>query len=208
MGTKMIQELLREYEKKRLKKEREVEEKKEKLFLKFPELKSLDIKEKETAVKNIKLIFNDPKNKNKNIKKLEASLKQLNEEKEKLFKKYKIPKDYLSIKYDCDICKDTGKIKGKNNTLQNCNCLKQRIINSNYNKSNLNMLESENFDTFSLKYYSNDISKEKYNSDISPRENMKQILKLAKDFAFNFEKSKGMNLMFSGNTGLRKNIFN
>ena len=36
-------------------------------------------------------------------------------------------------------------------------------------------LEKQNFNNFNLNFYSDEINKQKYNSDISPRENIKLI---------------------------------
>ena len=51
-----------------------------------------------------------------------------------------------------------------------CSCLKQKIYDIEYNKSNMSNLEKQNFNNFNLNFYSDEINKQKYNSDISPRE--------------------------------------
>lgn len=56
-----------------------------------------------------------------------------------------------------------------------CNCLKQKLINISYNKSNLSNLQKENFKNFNFNKFSNEINIGKYNMNISPRENIKNI---------------------------------
>ena len=73
-----------------------------------------------------------------------------------------------------------------------------------YNKCNIGNLESENFSTFSLDYYSDEVNPEKYGIPISPRENVKRIKDLSINFINNFDNPKQKNLLFTGDTGLGK----
>lgn len=206
MDKFLVNEIIKEYEKKRFQKEQLVDNRKKELILKYKELARIEDKIHKVATENIKSIFSNPENKDKKLKNLEKELSKLKKQKEQFIKKIKLPKGYLEIQYDCNKCNDTGFIK-KENKLERCSCLKQKIININYNKSNLSLLELENFEKFDLKYYSDKSDKDKYSTDKSPRENMKEIEKLAKDFVKNFDIEKE-NLLFSGDTGLRKNFFN
>ena len=88
-----------------------------------------------------------------------------------------------------------------------CHCLKQKLFDLEYNKSNIYNLKNQNFENFSLDLYSNEIDEQKYNSKLSPRENIEKIKKLALRFINNFDNEKEKNLLFIGNTGLRKNFF-
>lgn len=202
MDKVLVNELLKEYEKKRFQKEQLVEDRMKELILKHKGLAKIEDEIQKVATENIKSIFSNPKDKNKKLKNLEKELSALQKQKDQFIKKLKLPKGYLEIEYDCDKCKDTGYIKVKNK-LERCSCLKQKIININYNKSNLNLLEQENFNNFNLKYYSDKSDKEKYGTNKSPRKNMEEIEKLSKNFVKNFEKDK-TNLLFSGDTGLGK----
>ena len=89
-------------------------------------------------------------------------------------------------------------------TTEMCNCLKQKIYDIEYNKSNMNNLKTQNFENFNLNFYSNEVNKEKYQSDISPRENIKLILKACNNFIENFDDINEKNLLFCGKTGLGK----
>ena len=85
-----------------------------------------------------------------------------------------------------------------------CSCLKQKIYDIEYNKSNMSNLEKQNFNNFNLNFYSDEINKQKYNSDISPRENIKLIKNICDKFINNFDNTEQRNLLFTGNTGLGK----
>ena len=67
-----------------------------------------------------------------------------------------------------------------------CSCLKQKLINISYNKSNLSNLKKENFEKFDLNKFSNKVNVEKYKMNISPRENMKRIKSASQKFVDNF----------------------
>ena len=108
--------------------------------------------------------------------------------------------------YSCKMCNDTGFIQNENGLSSMCSCLKQKIFDINYNKCNIGNLDKENFETFNDNLYSDEINIEKYNSKVSPRENIKNIKKICNNFINNFDNADEKNLLFTGNTGLRKNI--
>ena len=60
------------------------------------------------------------------------------------------PADYLEMHYHCPDCQDTGYI-GQ----EKCHCFRQAVIDLLYTQSNIrDILEEENFDHFSFRYYS------------------------------------------------------
>ena len=82
-----------------------------------------------------------------------------------------------------------------------CVCLKQKLINEAYSRSNLGkILQKQNFDTFTFEYY----SKEKVEGhELSPYANMVKIYDKCKSFCDNFDNmEKG--LLFYGSPGLGK----
>jgi DNA replication protein DnaC len=85
-----------------------------------------------------------------------------------------------------------------------CNCLKQEVYNLEYNQKNINNIDNQNFNNFNINLFSNEINEKKYNTNISPRENIIDIKKAAEYFIENFEKDETKNLIFTGGTGLGK----
>lgn len=106
------------------------------------------------------------------------------------------PHNYLDPVYSCDACKDTGYIDN-----EKCTCFKQATINLLYEQSNLtDILNSENFDTFSLKYYS-DNSIDPI-TGLTPQDNAKKVLSICQEYVTNFP--CGDNILFYGSTGVGK----
>ena len=199
MQNNILKDILKEYEQKRIKSEKDLEIRKNDLYYKNPRL--LEIEEKLNALyieKSKNIIFNTQD------EALENKINNLINEKNNIFEKLNIKKDFLLPKYECYMCNDTGYITNSDGTSSMCSCLKQKIIDINYNKSNIGNLEKENFDNFNLELYSDEINTEKYNSKISPRENVKRIKESAINFINNFDNIDEKNILFTGNTGLGK----
>ncbi len=201
MNNSTLKSLLIEYDKKRIFAEELAQKNKENLYNKFPELFDIDKKLSSLALSTIKEMT---KNNNKElIEKLNSDITILKNQKEKILKSIGKEAESIIPNYECKICNDTGYIfDGK--TSKMCNCLKQKIYNIEYNKCNISNLEKQNFNNFNLNLYSNEISKDKYGTDISPRENIKLILDICKKFITNFDNSEEKNLLFRGRTGLGK----
>lgn len=77
------------------------------------------------------------------------------------------------------------------------------MFDIDFNKSNIRNIEKENFDTFDLEMYSDEVNQEKYNAKVSPRQNIQNIKEIALDFIKGFDDPDENNLLFTGNTGLR-----
>jgi DNA replication protein DnaC len=85
-----------------------------------------------------------------------------------------------------------------------CNCLKQKLFDLEYNKINMFDIKNKTFANFKSTIFSQDVDKQKYNSNISPRENIEIIKKICLRFVNNFDNPDEKNLLFTGNTGLGK----
>lgn len=116
--------------------------------------------------------------------------------KEALLIEHGYPKDYLKPIYTCPLCQDTGKIGN-----EYCSCFKQAALKYLYKQSTIqHKLEIENFENFSLDYYSRENDGTHQNT---PYENMQFILNEVHYFVDHFDE-KGGNLLFYGGTGLGK----
>ena len=200
MDNSTLTSLLQEYEQKRTNANITLENRKNELYKKYPELSNIENEINLLSIKKIKLILSSNK---KEFIDINLKIEKLKNKKNKLLKDLNISNDYFEPNYECNICKDTGYIN-KNNKNMMCNCLKQKLFNIEYNKCNIGNLDTENFSTFSLKYYSNEIDAEKYGIAISPKENIKKIKELSLNFINNFDDPKQKNLLFTGDTGLGK----
>ena len=103
----------------------------------------------------------------------------------------------LKPQYECSLCNDTGYTDDRM-----CQCMRDRIIEVLYDQSNIReILEKENFNTYTLKYYSPDALDGAGGE--SPLSIARKALSTAMDFVRNFETSKD-NLFISGETGTGK----
>lgn len=201
MANEVLNSLLKDYEQKKLKAEIDLDKRKLDLYKKIPKLQEIDENLNRLAIltaKNILLhnmgSLNDLKEKFE-ILKLEKSC---------ILKDANLPYNYLTPHYECSICKDTGYISAPNSQTQMCNCLKQKLLDSSFYKSNMANLDQENFDHFDENIFSDEIDMAKYRFHISPRENMKIIQQKCLNFVENFDAPDTKNLLFTGNTGLGK----
>lgn len=203
MATSDLDFLLVEYEQKKRDAEFNSQKRKEKIYKKIPRLEEIDEEINKISINKTKSILISKLTNSLNTE-FENELLKLKKEKEEILKKENIDESYFKPNYECDKCKDTGYITYPDKKTEMCNCLKQKLINISYNKSNLSNLQKENFKNFNFNKFSNEINIGKYNMNISPRENIKNIKMASENFIKNFNNPETKNLFFTGNTGLGK----
>ena len=99
--------------------------------------------------------------------------------------------DYTEIKYECEICGDTGAVDNRM-----CICMRKRLIEAGFESSGMsNLIKRQKFENFSLDYY-------KQNPDNYKR--MSKIVDILKKYAENFDVEKSGNIAMFGGTGLGK----
>ncbi len=201
MNSHNLQSLLIEYDQKRNKAILDAENKKIQMYKKIPALEKVDNDITSFSISTIKSMLTS---KNPDApQKLKKELSVLKQKKIEILQKAGFSINDISPKFECSNCNDTGYITINNQTVL-CPCIKQKLYNIQYNNSNIYDLENQNFSKFNLNFYSNEVNVEKYNSKISPRENIKKILNICKKFIENFDDAEENNLLFCGNTGLGK----
>ena len=203
MATSDLDFLLVEYEQKKRDAEFNSQKRKEKIYKKIPRLEQIDEEINKISINKTKSILISQLTNSLNTE-FENELLKLKKEKEEILKKENIDESYFKPNYECDKCKDTGYITYPDKKTEMCNCLKQKLINISYNKSNLSNLQKENFKNFNFNKFSNETNIGKYNMNISPRENIKNIKMASENFIKNFNNPETKNLFFTGNTGLGK----
>ena len=201
MSDLVLRELLKEYEKKRFVANTNFEYKKASLYKEHPELEEINSNLNNYAISLAKVIL---ENNTEKAEKLKSEFENLKIEKENLLKKLKLSSDFFVPDYECKLCNDTGYVVDENNKSVLCSCIKQRLFNIKYNSSNIGDLNKENFSTFDVSLYSTEINKDKFKANISPKDNIENIKKIAEHFIENFDDPEEKNLLFTGNTGLGK----
>ena len=200
MSNEILNSLLKEYEQKKLKAELDLEKKKEALYQKLPELERIENELNHYAIQTAKNILN---NETRSLEDLKQKIEVLKYRKSCILQEANLSLHDLEPIYECPICKDTGYVMEKSHKTSMCNCLKQRLLDYSFNKSNMSSLDKENFNTFNENLFSDEVDVAKYHFNISPRENIKIIKQKSIQFVNEFDNPECKNLLFSGNTGLR-----
>lgn len=204
MDNSLLKQVLKEYDEKRTRAILEAEHRKKELMKINPRLQEI---EKELSTNSIQaskaILVADSKEKASLLANLKKKNNSLIKEKNDFIKNLSKENNYLNPHFECKLCKDTGYVQ-KDGKLSMCSCLKQRIFDIAYNKSNMGNLERENFSNFNIRIFSDKPNKEIYKSDLSPRENMQIIREKVKSFIENFDNPEEKNLIFTGNTGVGK----
>ena len=186
--------IIRQYDQLQFANNRRLEEHQKEVFEAIPAMAQLDEQIAQTAAAYARQAILSPKSNSKEQFRQDMAL--LEDKKRNLLVTHGFSADYLEPTYHCSDCKDTGFIGD-----EKCHCFKQAIVDFVYSQSNIReRLAKENFETFSMNYYSDKIDKR---LGISPRENMKDVLSSCLDFIKNFDQ-KDENLLFYGNTGVGK----
>jgi len=147
LSNAQYDEILREYNAKQIRNQHFTEERKKEVYAKDPRLKELDDALSSCCVAHARKLLNGDKTA---MESLRGKIAQYVDKHTNILEELGYSSDYFTPKYDCPDCQDTGTIDGKP-----CHCFKQRAIDLVYTQSNLrNILQEENFDTFSYKYYS------------------------------------------------------
>lgn len=202
MNDSTLKTLLKEYEQKRLAASVDLEDRKKTLYASHTRLEEIDLELNKFAIDTAKNILSS-NDSSYSLSELQNKIDYLKKEKTELLNQLHIENSFFSPNYECSLCHDTGYIQ-EGYSYNLCSCIKQKLFDMEYNKSNIGNLNKDNFVNFNLELYSDSINEELYRSNLSPRDNIKTIKDIALSFIRNFENPEENNLLFTGNTGLGK----
>lgn len=194
LSNAQYDEIMRGYQQKQIQNRHLTQERLEKLYVKLPQLKSINDQIASLSVEAARMKLND---KLDTYHQLKQQIDDLRNEKILLLEHHNLNDCYFEPVYTCKDCKDTGYING-----EKCHCFKQAVIDVVYSQSNIkNILSRENFNSFSYKYY----SEKEINptTGLSSLETAKRAVSECKNFIEQFDQ-KPKNLFFYGNTGVGK----
>ncbi len=204
MDNSLLKQVLKEYDNKRTKAILEAENRKKELMQVNPRLQEIDKELTQNSLQVSKaILLADSKEKASLLASLKKKNNNLIKEKNDFIKNLSKENNYLNPHFECKLCKDTGYVQ-KDGKVTMCTCLKQKIFDIAYNKSNMGNLERENFSNFNIRIFSDKPDKQLYKSDLSPKENMQIIKEKTISFIENFDDPEEKNLIFTGNTGVGK----
>lgn len=157
---------------------------------KIPEIEEIDGVLSLTGVKIFEASREGPDGLDERIQKLRGENFQLNKIRREILVSMGYPEDYTDIKYECDLCSDSGYVG-----INMCSCMKNEMINLGYESSGIGrLMEKQKFETFSLDYYSG-----------QEKEMMRNTLTYIKKYAATFGDDKeSHNILMIGPTGLGK----
>lgn len=202
MADEILNSLLKEYSQKKLQAELDLEKRKEELYNSIPRLRQIEDDLNNFAISTAKNILKNGSSPEEE-QELKNKVELLKAEKARILAELNLPDNYLHPFYSCSICKDTGYVSDGGYNMVMCSCLKQKLLDYSFNKSNMSNLNKENFSTFNPNMFSDEVDIAKFHFNISPRTNILNIKNKCVQFVENFEDPAQKNLLFTGNTGLR-----
>lgn len=198
MYHQFVKDILLEYEKIRDFEHKELEKRKKHVYSLVPRIRAIDEEIGKTGMLVAKTILSNPQNYEQSLRYIKEKMDRLKQEKAILLTENNFPLHYMELNYQCSSCKDTGFLPDG----EKCGCFKQRLINRAYEMSNMSkVLEKENFQTFNLELFSGSKYKDE---ELTPKQNMQNILSICEGFVINFDQKPKENLFFYGSTGLGK----
>lgn len=186
--------IFRNYEQKQIHNRDLMDKRRKTVYNLIPELENIHNSISQLGVSKARKLLSGDENA---LTELRAEMKKLTDRKALLLASAGFPADYLEPIYECADCKDTGYIGN-----QKCHCFQKAIIDMLYTQSNLkDILQRENFDTFSFNYYSdNHIDPVTGRSSLAV---MKNAHLIAREFVDTFT-DEFRNLFLYGDTGIGK----
>lgn len=186
--------LIRAYNQKQLKNKHELDARTAKVYSQIPRVEEINQEIATVSIAQAKELLNGNE---QALSKLKSQIAELSEERTILLLRHGYPEDYLTLPCECPDCHDTGYIGN-----EKCHCFRQAAIDMLYTQSNLKeILQTENFDTFSFDYYNN--TEENAITGKTAYANMREIHTYCKQYVSQFGSSYE-NLLFYGGTGIGK----
>lgn len=196
MRNDLFQEAKRRIDRRRMNQQLALSGRLDEIGQKIPEVIEVRRKLAMTSAEISKLILQKNTDIAAGIAKIEEVNLQLQQKEKDLLRAGGYPEDYLELKYDCPLCKDTGFVDGVR-----CQCLKeemQRLSIEDLNRAS--PLKTSRFEDFDLSFYPNETDPE---TGQNPRIVMERVLRYCRQYAENFRTDSPGIFMF-GYTGLGK----
>ncbi len=193
LTNEQYDEIMRGYEKRRLHNEHIFQKKLSDAYEKYPRLSEIDDEVSSLGMKKLRISLGEDSGADFD---LDAAISALSAERGALLNAAGFKGGMAEPDYDCPACRDTGYIDN-----EKCACFKQAAVKLVYAQSRLtDILESENFDTFSLDYYSDTLINPA--TGMTSRQTAERALDYAKYFTEHFDEYN--NICLFGETGVGK----
>ncbi len=163
---------------------------------KFPDIARRKRELADTSIALTRIILEKPADAQKLLHQLKEHNLQLQAEIRSMLRQKGFPEDYLSIRYTCPVCSDTGYVHSRK-----CECLQQLVRDLATQALNeMSPLTLSEFSSFRLDYYPDTPIDD---SGVIPRSQMEKIFLYCRAYADHF-RPNAQSLFMIGNTGLGK----
>ena len=185
-------EIVREYNRRQSQERHNREKRRQEVYQAIPEMEELERKIVEVSARRTREALLGT-----GASKGALEVKALRDRRDFLLSQSDFPKDYMDLHYVCRDCKDTGYIGN-----EKCHCFKQAVLDLLYIQSNIrNVLEQDNFNNFTMKYYDNLQVNKDYG--MTSYENMESVVRICREMIADFPREHG-NLLLMGDVGMGK----
>ncbi len=165
-------------------------------YAQFPRLREIDTELRATMADAMAACFRKGGDPQAAIAEIRDKNLALQHEREWILEAADLGADYLDEQPVCPTCGGTGYVGARM-----CSCL-QELCRLEQKQALSSLLGGrESFDTFRLSYYSDAVDPA---YGVSPRENMRTVLRDMRAWALSFQPGQSGSLLFSGDTGLGK----
>ena len=186
--------LMRRYEEIREAHRHELLDREAEIAEKIPGIAALDARAAAASIAAARRRISSP---DADLSSYETEMREISAERDRLLTEHGYPADYLEMRYDCPLCRDTGFVDGVR-----CTCFKKAAIDLLYSEYSIShVLEKENFRNFSFDWYSDTIQNEL--TGRTERQTARDAVLMAKHFIANAGRPDN-NLYIYGNTGVGK----
>ncbi len=187
-------EIMRTYQQRQLRRQHLIAARRQEIARLAPQIAELDGDIASLSVSRAKRLLDGD---DQALADLKEQIRSLSEQKKGILLSLGYPEDYFSPPYECPDCQDTGYIGSRR-----CHCLKQASIDLVYTQSNLrDILQKENFSSFSFACYSEDIFEP--TTHISSLDAAKNAYAKCRRFVHTFDHTFE-NILLFGDTGTGK----
>ncbi len=160
------------------------------LYERIPEVWEIDRMLSKTGME-IMAVIADGVDIEKRVADIREKNEMLQKERGELLRKNGYPEDYSDVKYECELCGDTGFVETKM-----CDCMRRALVLAGYESSGIGaLIRTQSFDNFSLDYY---------RTMGGNYEEMRLAFQNLRSFAQNFDRNTYRNHLLFGGTGLGK----
>lgn len=187
-------EIQRQYDAKQLYSQHVLQERKTRLYEKYPRLQELEALTASASVRHAKQLLEGDKTA---LARLKQELTGYRKERQAILSSAGLDEGYFKPPYTCPDCRDTGYINGRR-----CHCFEQAAIDLVYTQSNIrNILQEENFSRYSFEYYSD--TRRNPSTGLTSRETAQKAVQEALAFIRHFDETFS-SLFLYGDTGTGK----